>query len=315
MVPPRVADVDGLIFVALAVAWAIYLVPKALKHHDEVVRSRPVDSFSDQVRVVARRDATADAESELVVTRRRGRRHPETKLPGNGPSVEEFSVEEPVAERPTEVESGSNRRFASARLKLSATLSREARRGALPERAPRSPKRPTAPMSPARRRRRVLGVMLGLLVATAVPAGLGVVSIWWVAVPVALLGGWLIACRLMVRAERARPARRQRPPSGSTLAIDETLSAQADDLPDEPAVAAPQPAVPGGWDLRPMTLPTYVDKAPAERRAAPELDPDSTGVWSSGRSEIDSQIARAAEAEAAVAKEQEQARRRRSSGA
>ena len=31
---------SALIFVALAVAWAVYLVPKALKHHDEVARTR-----------------------------------------------------------------------------------------------------------------------------------------------------------------------------------------------------------------------------------------------------------------------------------
>ena len=39
-------DLSGLIFVALAVAWAVYLIPKALQHHDEVVRGRSVDRFS-----------------------------------------------------------------------------------------------------------------------------------------------------------------------------------------------------------------------------------------------------------------------------
>ena len=29
-------DLSGLIFVALAVAWAAYLIPKALRHHDDV---------------------------------------------------------------------------------------------------------------------------------------------------------------------------------------------------------------------------------------------------------------------------------------
>ena len=41
-------DLSGLIFVALAVAWAAYLIPKALRHHDDVVRSRSVDRFSAQ---------------------------------------------------------------------------------------------------------------------------------------------------------------------------------------------------------------------------------------------------------------------------
>ncbi len=44
-------DLSPFIFVALAVAWAVYLVPQALKHHDEVVRSRSVDRFSHTMRV------------------------------------------------------------------------------------------------------------------------------------------------------------------------------------------------------------------------------------------------------------------------
>ena len=35
-------DPSALIFVALAVAWAVYLLPKALKHHDSVQRGRSV---------------------------------------------------------------------------------------------------------------------------------------------------------------------------------------------------------------------------------------------------------------------------------
>ena len=34
----------------LAVAWAVYLIPKALKHHDEVARTRSVDRFSTAMR-------------------------------------------------------------------------------------------------------------------------------------------------------------------------------------------------------------------------------------------------------------------------
>ena len=49
-------DLSALIFVALAVAWAVYLVPKALKHHDEDARSRTVDRFSHTVRVLAPRE-------------------------------------------------------------------------------------------------------------------------------------------------------------------------------------------------------------------------------------------------------------------
>ena len=67
---PRLSTVDlsGLIFVALAVAWAVYLIPKALKHHDDVVRSRSVDRFSSTMRVLARREPVSRRNARLVVT-------------------------------------------------------------------------------------------------------------------------------------------------------------------------------------------------------------------------------------------------------
>lgn len=61
-------DLSGIIFVALAVAWAVYLIPKALKHHDEVVRSRSVDRFSQTMRVLARREPVSRRDARLVVS-------------------------------------------------------------------------------------------------------------------------------------------------------------------------------------------------------------------------------------------------------
>ena len=50
---------SGIIFVVLAVAWAVYLIPKALRHHDEVARTRSIDRFSTAMRVLARREPVA----------------------------------------------------------------------------------------------------------------------------------------------------------------------------------------------------------------------------------------------------------------
>ena len=61
-------DLSALIFVALAVAWAVYLIPKALKHHDDVVRSRSVDRFSHTMRVLARREPVNRRNARLVVS-------------------------------------------------------------------------------------------------------------------------------------------------------------------------------------------------------------------------------------------------------
>lgn len=57
-----------------------------------------------------------------------------------------------------------------------------------------------------------------------------------------------------------------------------------------------------GWAPVSAPLPTYISKPAAPRRVITTLDLDATGVWTSGRSEVDSAIARAAEAEEAAAR-------------
>ena len=78
-------DLSALIFVALAVAWAVYLIPKALKHHDEVVRSRSVDRFSHTMRVLARREPVDRRNARLVVTPGRAASAPVGHDEGRGP--------------------------------------------------------------------------------------------------------------------------------------------------------------------------------------------------------------------------------------
>lgn len=57
-------DLSALIFVALAVAWAAYLVPKAIRHHAEADESRSVESFSGCV--WAARQPISRKEARLV---------------------------------------------------------------------------------------------------------------------------------------------------------------------------------------------------------------------------------------------------------
>ena len=49
------------------------------------------------------------------------------------------------------------------------------------------------------------------------------------------------------------------------------------------------------WDPVPVTLPTYVTKPAATRRTVRTIDLDDTGVWTSGNTQADSQLAREAE--------------------
>ncbi len=49
-------DLSAIIFVVLALAWAVYLIPKALKHHDEMASDRLVEGHSDKVRILSRKN-------------------------------------------------------------------------------------------------------------------------------------------------------------------------------------------------------------------------------------------------------------------
>ena len=68
---------------------------------------------------------------------------------------------------------------------------------------------------------------------------------------------------------------------------------QVADLEDTSSIAAV--VDPMLWDPVPVTLPTYVTKPAARRRTVRTIDLDATGVWTSGHTAGDSQIAREAE--------------------
>ncbi|NHA00646.1 hypothetical protein G5V59_13090 [Nocardioides sp. W3-2-3] len=247
-------DLSSLIFVALFVAWAVYLVPKALRSHEEETDSRSVEGFSDRLRVLARRDAVSASESVLVS--------------GEMPAVVD---EEPAAPTP----------------------------------APRA-SRPARSVSAAQRRRRVLTFLLILNVALVALAVGKVAHPVWIGLSASLLAAWLVACRLMVRRERASRVaavrKRRRTLAEEEIEAEDVASdvaeepvALSDDTDEIPVVVAEVvdevpvvgPAV-EGWTPVPVTLPTYVAKAPAGRTVR-TIDLDSTGVWSSGRNDADSQ--------------------------
>jgi hypothetical protein len=262
-------DLSALIFVALAVAWAVYLVPKALKHHDDVVRSRSVDRFSHTMRVLARREPVNRRNARLVVT------------PGR-PASSAVAVTKGGEPAPVEAR----------------TLRAAANRA-------------------ARRRRRVLGTILLANVVVVALAAFAVIEWAWIAIPAVLLVVWLVACRLMVRRERAGSAPVANPAATPAVETVEAVEAVAADtaLPGEPVepVAARLDETPEQiadledtssiaavvdpmlWDPVPVTLPTYVTKPAARRRTVRTIDLDATGVWTSGNTAGDSQLAREAE--------------------
>lgn len=247
----------------LAVAWAGYLIPRALRHHEEIAANRPVDTFSDTMRVLERTPATMKA---LLTP----------------PSAKAADQPSPA---PTRV--------------APAATPRSSTRGA------------------ARRRRRVLGLLLLATAATAGVAAFHYVPWVMVAIPGVLVVGWLVLCRLMVRrapVARRRPAavREDLVTEGTPVAVGPETTPVA---PDPVAALEDDGSL---WDPLPLTLPTYVTK-PAARRTVRTIDLTQTGVTSSGHQAEDTKLARAAEADAKAATESEsgsgEAQQRKAAGA
>jgi hypothetical protein len=291
-------ELSGLIFVALALVWAVVLIPKALKHHDEVARTRSVDQVSDAGRVLARREVVSEREARLVVPPRA----PAARLSAAQSAAEAPEPpSEPAPVVPTQRVPVSAARLAAHR---------------------------TAAKAAARRRRHIVAF---LLLATAAVGGLaiaGVLLLWAPAIPAGLTVGFLVLARVLVRREHAkwdaavREVRRPAEPAEEPL-VETPLEAPVEKVVIGPVVEtrvappivsgleetssydvalmreAEAEAVGGGsalWDPLPVTLPTYVSK-PRATRSVRTIDLADPRVSSSGRDAADSALV----AEAATA--------------
>lgn len=280
---PTLLDVDpsALIFVALAVAWAVYLVPKALEQNataEDGTKSRASAAISKSRRILARREATSKDSTGLVTEKSSKKSEPE-------PDVEVEAVEEP-APRPVPM-----------------AVRRRAARAA------------------AKRRSIVLGVLVFGLVTVGALAGFGVFGPVWITIPAALVAAWLVTCRFSVRHQREVWARIPFPedlpepepaaPPRVTFDIDQDTGdlvavVEHDDTGEQ------LPA--GSWKPVETPLPTYVSKEAAPRRSVRTIDLDATGVWSSGRNAADSELVRQAEEAERAAAEAAEAARGRATG-
>jgi hypothetical protein len=282
-------DWSALIFVALAVAWAAYLLPLALKHHDDAARSRTVERFSHRMRVLARREPTDKRSTRLI---RAGRATPAAE------TAPAMAAEAPAAPRVEAPDQAPAAAPAGTPAQTPAELTPAQLRA-----------RRAAAKRATKRRRNVLALILLANLAVIGVATFALIDWWYVAIPAGLLVAWLVACRIMVKGERKALARRPRvrssaepvarpaapmptaPPAAAHVDGDDV---DADPMEDTSAgiAAVVDPAM---WDPVPVTLPTYVGKPAAARRTVRTIDLDSTGVWTSGRTEADAQLAREAD--------------------
>lgn len=262
----------------LAIIWAVYLIPKALKSHDEVARTRSVDRFSDDARVVARREPVSRRDARLVV-------NPPPSTP-----VQTSAEVEPVVPRGRDEDRRTARRVAARRrrrilmvlLLLVAATAAAAYLGHLARWAPAAPggvlvlfavlcrtqvrrQRSRRPHSRAGRRHPVAPVHEHVEQVEPEP----------------------------VAEEPASPVRPASPPEPllepepAPLLETEPVRDQAVE-PTGSAMLTPDTGA--LWDPVPVTLPTYVTK-PKARRTVRTIDLGTAGAWTSGRTPEDAEIA------------------------
>lgn len=223
--------------------WGVFLVPWALRRYDEATSVRPIETFSDAMRVLGR-----------------------------------------FTEQPN---------TPAARAEQPAPAGASVRR---PSRA--------AARAAAARRRRVLVTLLGATLVVALLVVEGVVPGWVLAVPAALVVGWLVLCRVQVRSEDAAAWARRRgtgdpaddeetarisirgiaaPATRSHDREDSAAAIPEQDLVEATSVAVPVTTADGAslWDPLPVTLPTYVSK-PRATRSIRTIDLGAPGAWTSG---------------------------------
>ena len=274
-------ELSGLIFVALALVWAVVLLPKALRHHDELAQTRSVDRVSDSMRVLARREAVSVREARLILPA-----PPTTPVPAaTGPASTPVTAAAPAPLSP-------------ARFRSRVSAQRK------------------AAVAAARRRRLILVALVLIGAGVGVATGLGRLPLWAPAVPVALTVAFLVSARILVRRERARwdaeraslKARLARTPEAQpAVETVETVEKVAEVEVVEPAPVhneqglgvvsglddtscfrvgllddvAPTTDAGSLWDPLPVTLPTYVTKPRADRSVR-TIDLNAPGVSSSG---------------------------------
>ncbi|MFE3997897.1 hypothetical protein ACFX43_03730 [Nocardioides sp. YIM B13467] len=270
-------DPSALIFVALAVAWAVYLVPKALEQTataEDGTKSRASAAISKSRRILARREATGKDSTDLV-----------TEKSPKKPEAEAEAIPEPA---PRPVPMAVRRRAARAAAKRRSIVLGVLVLGLA-----------------------VVGALAGFGVFgpvwIAIPGAL--VVAWLVTCRVSVRHQREVWARIPFPEDIPEPE--PVAPPRVTFDIDQDTGdlvavVEHDDTGEH------LPA--GAWKPVETPLPTYVSKEAAPRRTVRTIDLDATGVWSSGRNAADSELVRQAEEAERAAAEAAEAARGRATG-
>jgi hypothetical protein len=296
-------DLSGIIFVVLAVAWAVYLIPKALKHHDEVARTRSVERFSNAMRVLARREPVNRRDTRLVVTPSRpaGSARVITPAPATPAAATARSAAKPAERAAARAAARRRRRILLGLLLIDAAVIGVAAFALVPWWSVAIPS--------------VLTLLYLFLCRTQVRRQSE--AVWAPAAGDTAATEGAIAPRRAIRVDApyGNPRRSVGPDEEETVTLSAAslrAAAGASSLAEAEAaavhagqqqtVAVTVTTVDGEslWDPLPVTLPTYVGKAKAARTVR-TIDLNGPDAWTSGRSAEDSRLVEEANASAASA--------------
>jgi hypothetical protein len=266
---------SGLIYAAIVVAWAAYLVPLALRRHDEKVRARSVDRFSAAMRVLARHPA------DSVTT-------PSGQLLNAERVADPAPPRRPPSRQAARVAAARRRRVLLVLLAVAAAVGGATAAGYLPW---WSSAVPVAPV-------------LGWLVACRRQVRRQDEAYW----------AWSQAMEAQREPSVVVRERRQGEPAAERAVGSPSESVPEPLAQPERAVAVSVPTADGGslWDPLPVTLPTYLSK-PKAPRTVRAISLGEPGTWTSGRLEPPA-APPAADASPAVVEPTEQSEPRRAVG-
>lgn len=249
-------DLTGFIFVALAVAWAAYLIPKALRHHDDVARSRSVDRFSTTMRVLARREPVGTRDARLVVTPGRPASEPVVTTKGKRPDAAQVKARREAARVATQ----RRRRVLGVILFANVVVAALA-----------------------------VASVIGWT-WQALPGGLLVA--WLVACRVMVKSEQSAWEPRAVPTPATSADSADLPEDYSVDRNDQGFDEVAAEADTSTIPAITDPTL---WDPLPVTLPTYVTKPAAARRTVRTIDLGEPGAWTSGRTDEATAIVREAD--------------------
>lgn len=270
----------GVIYGAIVVVWAAYLVPLALRRHDQASRTRSIERFSSAMRVLARRGTssspTLSSGSRVVVTPRRD--EPRVVTPEPAPEPERVLVTPRLNRSAERAAAARRRRVLTILLGLTVVVSVVSVLGVAPRWAVVPP----------------LMLVLGFLVVARRSVRRASAPYWVEAA--APESATVVVRRSAVRVDTSRddftPDPSDEPdddePTITLTAAQRKLAASNLSEDRVVAVSVQSSGAESLWDPLPVTLPTYVD-APVARRSFRTIELGELGTWTSGHSAADSQ--------------------------